>query len=178
MPRASRSAVACVAALVAAPAAAQDAIPSPAQMHGRVADCLAASDSRALDAACIGRESAACMDVHENQTTLGMMTCTLNEAEAWDLELNRLWPQVREAEAQADDADRGTGGAAARGLPTRAETLLVAQRAWIAFRDAECAHAYAQGGAGSIRQLYGAACRLETTAGRTLDFRAWLRAPP
>ena len=64
------------------------------------------------------------------------------------------------------------------GLPTQAETLIAAQRAWIAFRDADCLHAYAMAGTGSIRQIEGASCRLSATAMRVLDFREWLRPGP
>ena len=95
-------------------------------------------------------------------TQVEMNECAAAEYKAADAELNAAW---KPAKAFFDEAGHG-------------EDLLKAQRAWIAFRDAECLHAYAQGGTGSIRTLYGASCRLEETAERALDFRSWLGEPP
>lgn len=159
--------------VLAPPAAAQEneSIPSAADMHGQLAACLDASQDRAGDEACIGSQSGPCMDVESNQTTMGMMTCEMNEAEAWELMLNALWKPLR---AQAKEADEA-GDAQAMGLPGQAETLLAAQRVWLAFREAECAWEYAQYGSGSMRQLAGAGCRLGLTARRVVDFRDWMR---
>ena len=53
----------------------------------------------------------------------------------------------------------------------RAEKLLEAQRAWIVYRDAECALDYAEWGAGSMRNIAHADCRLQMTAERTIELR-------
>ena len=50
----------------------------------------------------------------------------------------------------------------------RVEALRDAQRAWIAFRDAECAMEYAAWGTGSIRSIAGADCMMSLTAERTV----------
>ncbi|SFI11606.1 lysozyme inhibitor LprI family protein [Albimonas pacifica] len=176
MPRAASLAIASLIALIAAPApaAAQAAGPSAAEMRAQIERCLDAAADRAGEEACIGRTSGACMEAPGGQTTVGMAGCLGAETEAWDSLLNALWPRLKADAAESDAAESPQ----AAGLPTRADSLLAAQRAWIAFRDAECLHAYAQGGMGTIRTLYGASCQLEETAERALEFRAWLRAPP
>ena len=114
------------------------------------------------------------MEQPGGQTTVGMAECLGAETQAWDSLLNALWPRLKAAAQDADAVESPQD----MGLPGRAESLLAAQRAWIAFRDAECRHAYAQGGMGTIRTLYGASCQLDETAERALEFRAWLREPP
>lgn len=173
MPLPTASLVACLA--LPAPLPAQEGPAStPEAMRAAIEACLETSPDRETGEACIGGPSDACMAMPANQTTVGMGTCVAAETRAWDALLNAAWPKLKATEAEADAAD----GMAAAGLPTRAETLLAAQRAWIAFRDAECAHAYAQGGTGTIRSLYGASCRLTLTARRALEFRAWLAGGP
>ena len=174
MPRAACLAIACLIVLPAAPAPAQEAGPSAQEMRAQIEDCLDRAEGRVEEQACIGGPSAECMDRPGGYSTLGMVNCIGAETEAWDAILNALWPRLRN-EAAAYDASESPGDL---GLPGRADSLLAAQRAWIAFRDAECLHAYAQGGTGSIRTLYGASCRLEETAERALDFRSWLGEPP
>jgi uncharacterized protein YecT (DUF1311 family) len=57
--------------------------------------------------------------------------------------------------------------------PADLEGLLVeAQRAWIAFRDADCAQEVAVWGDGSMRTIAGAWCGLERTAQRVFELRA------
>ncbi|MDF2231134.1 DUF1311 domain-containing protein [Albimonas sp. CAU 1670] len=176
MPRATAYPVAILVACLAipAPALAQDEAPSVAEMRARIEGCLAPSLVRETDETCIGAASTVCMNRPEGQTTRGMSACLGAETEAWDAILNAMWPRVKAAAEQADAIESPQE----MGLPSRAQALLDAQRAWIAFRDAECLHAYAMGGSGTIRTLYGASCQLEQTAGRVLDFRQWLRAPP
>lgn len=106
-----------------------------------------------------------CMEREEGGfTTLGMMFCTLAEAEAWDIELNRVYGDVM-AGLRRLDADEGEAFAA---FAVRADRLRDAQRAWIALRDGDCALAYAMWGSGSMRNIAGASCRLEQTMERTI----------
>jgi len=48
-----------------------------------------------------------------------------------------------------------------------------AQRAWIAYRDANCAMEYGLWGAGSMRQIAGADCQMRMTAERMLELRSY-----
>ncbi len=170
MARAASLAIASLIALPCPPALAQ-AAPSAAQMRAQIDACLEGAED---PGACIGRASGACMELPGGQTTVGMADCLGAETQAWDSLLNALWPRLKADAAEADAIESPQDA----GLPGRGESLLAAQRAWIAFRDAECLHAYARGGMGTIRTLYGASCQLEETAERALEFRAWLQAPP
>jgi len=103
----------------------------------------------------------------KGETTVGMVACMLAEAQVWAVWLDTEYRASMDwAEAQ-DEAER----AAFPEFANRATALRDAQRAWIAFRDAECGLAYALWGAGSMRLLAGADCRLEMTAARARDLR-------
>ena len=54
----------------------------------------------------------------------------------------------------------------------RADSLRAAQRAWIAFRDAECGLEYALWGSGSMRNIAGTDCLMHMAAERTIELRA------
>lgn len=82
-----------------------------------------------------------------------------DDLKAADAELNRLY---REMEARlADDADT-------------LERLKASQRAWIAFRDAECAFAASAVEGGSAYPEVVASCRAGLTTKRVADFNAYL----
>lgn len=132
-----------------------------------VAQCLEAAGDPAAAQACIGRGAATCMDTDpaQNQTTAGMMFCTLAEAQLWDDQLNVEYRKLR------DRARRMDAGESQPEYAVRAARLLDAQRAWIAFRDADCALAYAEYGAGSMRVLSSAGCQLQLTAERTIALK-------
>lgn len=116
-----------------------------------------ASDSDKL--ACLGRTAEACMAREDGgETTLGSVACFSAETEIWDGKLNDEYKATRAFFGAMDDADGGL----------RVKALLKAQRAWIAFRDAECAMEYAAWGSGSIRSLAGADCLMSLTAERTV----------
>jgi len=68
----------------------------------------------------IEAELSRCMESPEGMSTHGMRQCMGAATEAWDKELNRVW---RELMAELPAASK--------------EPLRVAQRKWIAFRDAE-----------------------------------------
>ncbi len=119
---------------------------------------------------CAGIIANPCQAKPGGETTLRMNNCLTQEAEAWDLILNRLWPEVMKRARATDQANQITGPDSA------AETLRVAQRAWIAFRDAECRHSYAIYGLGSFRTIAHSACVLDLTARRVVDFHARLES--
>lgn len=88
--------------------------------------------------------------------------------EAWDRLLNETYADLvllsHRRELLAEEEGR---------TPAPLQTMLRdAQRAWIAFRDADCDHEYAIWGEGSMRQIAGALCLLERTATRTLELRS------
>ena len=70
-----------------------------------------------------------------------------------DAALNELWPKLK-ARAQDNDKDAGK--------TEYADALLASQRAWISFRDAECAWQAMEmhGGSGEPMLLYGCQARL------------------
>ena len=139
------------------------ALSSPAQ-----ADNLAATYGKALlqcyasdgdKLASVGRTAEACMSREEGgDTTLGSVRCLSAETEIWDDKLNEEYKVTRAFYAGMDTSDGGQ----------RVDALLKAQRAWIAFRDAECAMEYSAWGTGSIRSIAGADCLLSLTAERTV----------
>ncbi len=151
--------------MVAAPAAAQDADAAADRLRG----CLGVAANRAGEMACMGSYAQECSgSVEGGETTAGMSRCAAAEAEGWDRMLNETWAElivlarrraILEEEAGAEPADL--------------EGLLVeAQRAWIAFRDADCAQEVAVWGDGSMRTVAGAWCGLERTAQRVFELRA------
>jgi uncharacterized protein YecT (DUF1311 family) len=138
--------------LAAAAASAQDG-----GMAACVADSYDPND-------CLGVISGSCTQAAREDTTLTTVGCIEEETEAWDVMLNAEYQTTmtvfREADASGDVA--GT---------TRESALKEAQRAWIAFRDAECGLRYAQWGNGSMRQIAAANCLMEETAERAIALR-------
>lgn len=161
-----------VLALILTASAAQ-AEPQPAvaelmhYMEGLPA-CLNGAEDVTAAQGCVGQFANQCMEREEGgYSTVGMMFCTLAENEAWDRLLNAEYQKAMEAarDMDAEEAEHFPEFAA------RAEWLREAQRAWIPFRDAECAFAYAQWGSGSMRQTAGAACLLDMTSERTIELK-------
>lgn len=165
-------------AVAPAQAATREKIPAPSLIQAEIEGCLDAASAAGGDPdgagarACIGRETDACISRPENQTTLGMTACALAERDAWDALLNAWWKPLR---ARALKLDEAAGDDAA---PAAAPALLEAQRAWLVFRDAECAYDDALGGGGTIRRIYAAGCLMRLTAERALRFRERLAAEP
>lgn len=137
--------------------------------YGPLVDaCFAYSDTVAA-ADCIGVATSACMEREEGgQTTIGIAGCNQAETEAWDGHLNAEY-QATMAWAKASDADEAVNFPE---YATRADNLLAAQRAWIAFRDAECGLDYALWGSGSMRHIAGTDCLMRLTAERAIELRA------
>lgn len=160
---------AIILAAVAAVAPLDAEAGSTAAIEGRadqIERCLADRPDPTARQGCVGLVADPCMAEPGGETTIGMTECLVREADAWDMVLNRLWPSLM-AEAEAADAENAPLPA---GMNLAAPTLRDAQRAWIAFRDAECTHAYAAWGLGSIRNPEAALCRRDMTAARVIDF--------
>ena len=136
--------------------------------YGAVLESCYAVAEDGAHAACIGKMAESCMESEEGgYSTLGMVYCTNAETQVWDRYLNREYKVTLDAlkDMDADEAEFFPDFA------KRAETLRAAQRAWIAFRDAECGLAYAMWGSGSMRNIAAVNCQLEMTAKRTLELR-------
>lgn len=118
---------------------------------------------------CIGQAAQVCMntDPEQNQTTFGMMSCFLGERDAWDVLLNVEYQNARGFAQSMDEQDKEFFPAYA----VRDDQVLAAQRAWVAFRDANCSMAYGLWGAGSMRQIAGAQCVMRMTAEQTIALR-------
>lgn len=152
------------AAGLAAPAWAEDAAED-----ARIAGCIAEASDDAARAACIGQLAGDCMATGpQAQTTIGMAECLQAEFAVWDRLLNAGYAEVMAAARAADAADGASGA--------REDALRIAQRAWIAFRDADCAEEAGIAGSGSIRLIIGPQCMMQHTAERSLDLIAKLQA--
>lgn len=153
---------------LAFPALAQDPY---APFVAQVATCHSSAEDASTARACIGTGARDCMQTApDGGTTAGMMFCLLAERDVWDRLLNQEYAAAGQRAQGADDAERPYHPEFAQ----RVTQLRDAQRAWIAFRDAECAMEYGAWGAGSMRQIAGADCQLRLTAERTLDLARYL----
>ncbi len=131
-----------------------------------VASCLSDADTPQEAEQCIGDFAAVCMETEaDGYTTFGMMSCTQAETQAWDDMLNREYALLRDRAEAMDDGEFDDAYA------VRVERLRDAQRAWISFRDAECALAYSEFGMGTMRQLSGSGCHLHMTAERAIELK-------
>lgn len=143
-------------ALCAAPALAQ--APASLAVDASIVEaCVADTPPGELTPACIGAAAKQCQQLPGGDTTIGIVECVMGEHDAWDAALNREYRETRAAHAGDD---------------TAAASLLAAQRAWIAWRDAECAFQYDRYGGGSMRSIAAANCKMSMTAMRTLELKA------
>ena len=129
--------------------------------------CYHSAEDRAARLACADKVAAPCMAEPGGETTVGMSMCLQAETDAWDQLLNDEYRETMAFMTALDDDER----AYFPGYAVRVEKLRAAQRAWIAFRDAECALAYAEWGSGSHRHIAGSACFADMTRARTIALR-------
>lgn len=102
---------------------------------------------------CLGLHSQPCMEEDASATTQGMVACLSEEAAAWDDILNR---EYRRLMPRLDEEQKAA--------------LREVQRAWIVFRDADCAfpHVLVRG---TLAQPWGADCIMQHTARRAFELR-------
>ncbi len=100
---------------------------------------------------------AADCDSMSNQNAMNQ--CFSNEYKNSDAELNKLYKEIRSR--LKDDADT-------------AKLLVSAQKAWIAYRDAECVFTSAASAGGSIYPMIVSQCRDGITRKRIKDFKGYL----
>ncbi|WP_158625881.1 lysozyme inhibitor LprI family protein [Arsenicitalea aurantiaca] len=106
---------------------------------------------------CIGIASAACQEAPGGSSTVAIATCNARETAWWDELLNAHYQSLEETLE-----------------PDLAETLREAERAWIAFRDADCGFAYEFWAEGTIRTVVATSCQLQHTARRALTLGTYL----
>ena len=94
-----------------------------------------------------------------DESQAGMNICAHEDYQAADKELNRTYGEVMKR--LSDDADRR-------------KLLQAAQRAWIAFRDAECAFSTADSQGGSIHPMLVSGCLQGLTEARTKQLGGYL----
>ncbi|MEX6508048.1 lysozyme inhibitor LprI family protein [Jiella sp. M17.18] len=118
-------------------------------------------------ASCIGVVANPCEETPDGQTTPGIDECLGREQAAWDVILNENY---KASLADAKDLDKrlkdeqGTE-------PSAAAALLKAQRAWLAYRDAECDRIFEINKEGTIRTNAASACQNDLTANRAIALR-------
>lgn len=127
-------------------------------------DCIAYQRSVGPEAveSCNGIVTSLCIDTEaDGMTTAGMANCAWMERDIWDVHLNAEYQRAR-AMARQLDADYGL-------TPSIVDSLRDAQRAWIAFRDAECTLSEATAMGGTIGRQFASGCHSGITARRTID---------
>ena len=93
-------------------------------------------------------------DMRNKRRQMAMNADAARKAQAADRALNQAYTAVM-----------------SKASPATRQLLRTSQRHWIAFRDAECALAYAEFGAGSMRVLSSAGCQLQMTAERAIALK-------
>lgn len=144
------------------PAAAAESDPADV---AAIKACIASAGSDPQS--CVGQISDECQGQPEGQTTQGVDACLGREASAWDTILNENYKSATAAakEQDASYAEQSIQPGAAAGL-------VKAQRAWVAFRDAECDRRFELYKDGTIRTNIASSCLLQLTADRALDFQS------
>jgi uncharacterized protein YecT (DUF1311 family) len=107
------------------------------------------------------------------QTQLAMNTCAAMDFERADERLNEQWRETA-AYMQARDAeiDHETDS-----QPGYYETLLAAQRAWLAYRDAQCRSEGFMARGGSMQPMLVSMCKAYVTELRTEQLRVLAAGP-
>ncbi|WP_127522376.1 lysozyme inhibitor LprI family protein [Mesorhizobium sp. Z1-4] len=104
--------------------------------------------------------SAPAQNCEDPQTQLEMNHCAGLAYEAADAQLNEIYGEVR-----------------SRLDPDGTEQLVATQRAWIAYRDAECTFRSRGVEGGTIYATIHAGCLADLTEQRTADFETMLACP-
>lgn len=101
---------------------------------------------------CIGAATGLCQAVPGGDSTQGMAECNRREQAWWDMTLNGYYADLQ-----------GTLE------PKVLDSLKLAQRAWIKYRDAKCQFEYDLWAEGTTSVVVNSYCMLETTATRTIE---------
>jgi uncharacterized protein YecT (DUF1311 family) len=141
------------AAMVGAPAQAQNLWANEAIVR----DCFAFAGIAETQPNCLGYAASQCQTLPGGSTTPGIADCISAETSIWDKILNEQYQATR-AQFRSIGTDLS-------------QSLLDAQRAWITYRDAECALTYERWIGGSIRSVAHANCVLGFTSERAIELR-------
>lgn len=99
----------------------------------------------------------------ENQMDQSTMTrCAGLDFDKADAELNRLWPEIKD---DAKGSDEGTG------KTEFLDALMASQRAWLAYRDAECTWQGFEAHNGSMEPMLVNACLADMTNKRIKELQ-------
>lgn len=101
-------------------------------------------------------------DCNDAQTQMDMNHCAGERFGQADAELNRIY---RDVVRQEQAADRDAAGMIAS-HPTNEEALRASQRAWLAFRDAQCEYESFEARGGSMQPMLYEDCRERMTRER------------
>jgi len=129
-----------------------------------VRSCFATTKIGAMYPPCLGQASGQCQTQPGGSTTIGITDCILAETREWDAILNEQYQATQAHAAEMDTAVPSS-------MMDRSDALRDAQRAWIAFRDADCGARYAMWQDGTIRTIVGANCQMTMTAQRAIELR-------
>jgi uncharacterized protein YecT (DUF1311 family) len=102
----------------------------------------------------------------EPQTQMDMTICAGEDFIAADEALNSQYQETRK-QLKARDAD-----AVSEDLKGSEAALLAAQRAWIVYRDTECASRGFQARGGSMEPMLISSCKADLTRKRTEDLKS------
>jgi uncharacterized protein YecT (DUF1311 family) len=97
------------------------------------------------------------LNCKDPQDQNSMTQCAALDFEKADRLLNDLWPKLKSA-AENDDKDTG--------LTETTDALLASQRAWLAFRDAECVWQGFEAHGGSLEPMIQYVCQARLTRER------------
>jgi len=149
-------------AALAAPAAADNHL---IEYTAQLPACIMAAE-RPAD--CIGMSVETCTQLEPNgASTQGTVACLLAERDFWDGMLNDEYSAARGFAETLDQRDMAIEPVFA----VRVEQLRDAQRAWITYRDANCAMEAGAWGQGTFAQVLHADCQMRMTGERALDLR-------
>lgn len=104
-------------------------------------------------------------DCSNPQTQLDLNQCAGEDYDKADKELNAEYQKLRKTLAERDkDADENTKGAV--------DALVAAQRAWVAFRDANCKLSGFQARGGSMEPMIIASCLADMSREQTEELKS------
>ncbi len=127
------------------------------ELIAKIDGCIGRINSPADHAdLCMGIHVEPCSRAEGSETTNGMVACITTETAAWEVVLER---EIAALRARLDDEQTGV--------------LHAAQRAWLAFRAADCEfpHVFVRG---TLSQPWSADCVMQHTARRALELRAYI----
>jgi uncharacterized protein YecT (DUF1311 family) len=148
------------------PAMAQDAPADGASAAVTAAEtCTRAAEDVAGRLACVGLARTQCIEAAETPNTIAQSECAAWELDYWKTSLNQSYDEFHAA-LTADDAEG----------PSRSQAAAfeAAQKAWLAWREAECTFAASRMRGGSGAGPAEISCELYLTGQRAVEVEAEL----